>query len=140
MPFHIGPGMDAKNLLLKISGIIYMIIIVTIYVLCFISCLEVTPMILLLLNYPKISVVGHYIHIFSGNFVAFFCYLYTIMNISGHTQFYRILTILDNDINSICEKEKFEHKLIFKFHLFQISFGIVISLVIILFDLFTFYG
>lgn len=140
MPFHIGPGKTTESLALKISGIIYMIVVVTIYVLCFSSCLEIVPFILLLLNYPKISVVGHYIHIFSGNFVALFCYLYTIMNISGHTQFYKNLAILDNAINSICEKEKFEHKLIFKFHLFQISFGIVISLVIILFDLFTFYG
>lgn len=117
-----------------------MICTVTSYGVCFLSCLETTPTILLLLNYPKISVVGHYIHIFSGNFVAFFCYLYTIKNIRGHTQFYKNLSILDNDLNSISEKEKFEHKYVFKFHLFQISFGIIISLVIILFDLFTFYG
>lgn len=117
-----------------------MCITVTTYVLCFLSCLETTPTILLLLNYPQISVVGHYIHIFSGNFVAFFCYLYTITNMKGHTQFYKNLTLLDNDLNSICEKKKFEHKHIFKFHLYQISFGITMSLMIILFDLFTFYG
>lgn len=140
IPFHTGPGVHSQNIFLKITGIIYMVITVTIYILCFSSCLEATPLVLLHLNYPKISVVGHYIHIFSGNFVAFFCYLYTVKNLKGHSQFYRNLSLLDNDLNSICEKEQFNHKNVFKFHLFQVTFGTIISLVIMLFDLYTFYG
>lgn len=141
MPIYVSAkATSSPSLLWKITGITYMIICLTIYILSFTSCLETTPTVLLLLNYPKISVVGHYIHIFSGNFVAFFCYLYTIKNLKGHQIFYKNLSLLDNELNSICVKEQFDNNAIFKFHLYQITFGIAISVVIMLFDVFIFYG